>query len=533
MMATCRPWAHLGRWMLLSVIGGCHEPEFRGGGPRLLPPNPAAPLSRTLEVSIDRSARVEIEIRDARGRRRLVPPQTAREHRVPLLGFRPDDVVDLVVTAIDRRGGRSAPWPLSFQVGSLPHPFPTFDVLEHQPQRMEDGLRLLPLSEADPQGAAYLVALDQALEVVWVWRAPRAYGPVRVTDAGTILGLSVGAAWEITPLGEILHQWGPVHTAPAPADTWVPVAVNPLHHEIVRSGDGALWSLTRRRVQVDDFPCDYTMPSASCGPATLIDGVVVRIDDARVEEWSLLERLDPFRISYDALEGLPQGAADWAHVNGIAPRPDGSIVVSVRNQDALVALDADGVISWILGDPAGWGDKHADLLLVPQGELDWPYHAHGPSVDDEGTLWMFDNGGQGRTPYGLFRPEHVELVSARSRVVGYQVDEEAGTVSEVASFEDTATGPLFSRVFGSAEVLPGTGNVLGVYGRLWDEDGTPYLAMGFGAVAVRLVEWTRGGDLVADIRLRSDVAEQSDGWHAYRAIGIPSLYPTGVEKAVP
>ena len=123
------------------------------------------------------------------------------------------------------------------------------------------------------------------------------------------------------------------------------------------------------------------------------------------------------------------GVRDWTHGNAVVVDEEANwMLVSLRHLDAIVALryhdDTEGPageLLWELG-PQG--------TLELAGEGDWPYHPHAPELQDDGTLLVYDNGngrpgtGEGADP-------------AYTRVVLYDIDEDAGTVTQVWEHRDT------------------------------------------------------------------------------------------------
>src|SRR5687767_933801 len=103
------------------------RPRFRGDGPVVLRMDGGGlPLARVLDVRLDREARLIVEVEDSRGPRTLRFP-AEKHHEVPLLGFVPNDEIDLVVVAEDD-AGRSLPERVSFTTGGMPASFPLVDV---------------------------------------------------------------------------------------------------------------------------------------------------------------------------------------------------------------------------------------------------------------------------------------------------------------------------------------------------------------------------------------------------------------------
>ncbi|MEQ1568759.1 MAG: aryl-sulfate sulfotransferase [Myxococcota bacterium] len=517
-------------WIRVLGLVGCtpgDTPRFRGGGPELAVPDVGGlPLARVLTAELDRPAALVVAIDDARGPRTLTFPVSER-HSVPLVGFLPGDLVDLTLTAVVEGAGRSDPVSLSFRAGELPDPFPVFDVLTHDAARAAPGLLLFPVDQGGDGGGAAtsrLVALDEGSRVVWTWAPPIQFGDVRLID-GALVGVAEGTAWKVDLAGRAEVEWGAWRDDRLHPAQWRRVDALAMNHELFPLADGGFLTLSPQTRTVPDYPCSYDAPTAPCGDAAIEDPHLIEFDAGGdlVRDWSIASALSPTRIGFDSLTTQADGDADWGHANAVVDLSGGGVLVSVRHQDALVAFDPDGSIRWILGDPAGWPPSFDGLLLEPLGAR-WPYHMHGPSFDPDGTLWVFDNGNYGHTPYGpaTGAPE-------RSRVVGYTVDAQAGTVTESAVRSLTTTGELFSSALGNAAALGETGDVLGVYGRLEAEGSTENTALGWGAEAARLVEWDADGEVVRDVRVRSDWVDGPSGWRVYRASHAPSLYAPGIE----
>ncbi len=113
-----------------------------------------------------------------------------------------------------------------------------------------------------------------------------------------------------------------------------------------------------------------------------------------------------------------------------------------------------------------------------------------------------------------------------SAAAGFRVDAAGGTVRAAFRFEGSATGPLYSPAIGDADFQPVTGNVLADYGFLDEENDVAHAQLGWGRKAVRLVEYAPDGAVVLDIRLRSDLPEDPEGWITYRAERIGSPWPS-------
>lgn len=184
-------------------------------------------------------------------------------------------------------------------------------------------------------------------------------------------------------------------------------------------------------------------------------------------------------------------------------------------------LDSAGDVVWIFGTPSGWNAPYDALLLEPVGEVSWPFHQHGPHVVGD-RITLFDNREEQRTPY-----DEEPAPPPWSRVVVYEVNEGARSVTQVREHAVTAAGTLHSSQIGDADPLPLTDGVLATYGYVLEEDGTTNVERGWGEVTTHLVEFAADGEVVSHVRFRSDgEAPMELGIRAYRAERLPSAYPT-------
>lgn len=122
---------------------------------------------------------------------------------------------------------------------------------------------------------------------------------------------------------------------------------------------------------------------------------------------------------------------DWTHCNGLAYEPEeGKYLVSMYELGSVTQVDAaTGATDWILG-----GED--TTLAIPAGETF--IVAHSPEPVD-GGLRLFNNRATEATP-------------PHSRVLEYQIDEAAGTASQVESIE--LGGEYFSFILGDSNALP-------------------------------------------------------------------------------
>jgi hypothetical protein len=223
--------------------------------------------------------------------------------------------------------------------------------------------------------------------------------------------------------------------------------------------------------------------------------------------------LDPWRIGYGGLD-LREGGRDFTHTNAIRVRPDGGVLLSLRHQDAMVAVDPEGALSWIAGTPTDWTEEHQALRLAPVGDFPWFYHAHCPLLEPDGQLTLFDNGVSGNFP------GETRTYPWASRVVGYQVDEVARTIRQDWAWEP-ADAPVRSGAEGGVQRLA-NGNLLVSFGYISHNGTVPLAELGLGDHAVRLVELSPDREVRWQMDLNVAAAVLADGWDTFLALRIPT-----------
>jgi hypothetical protein len=475
-----------------------------------------APLARELVVHTDVPTRVTVALSADGVDTAARFPGFSTRHEVPVMGARSGRTHDLTVVVEDEQGQQSG-WATTFRTEAVVGPeFPALEVRSRSPEA-ECDLVLLPLQT--PDGRHWLVVVDaRDGEVVWWWSSPRDLGDVELTPRGTLLGLSDGIL-ELDWLGNTVRYAHTPNVAGGPDD--VVLEQGGLNHEVSELDDGWI-AVASRSVVVPAYPKSYVDPTPRVGDTEIVSQDIVQFgfDGAVRSRWPLVERLDPQRIGFDSLD-LLGGGYDWSHANAIVEDP-GGFVVSVRHQDALVALDGVGGVRWILSNPHGWATDVQGLLLSGLSDAEWPLHQHGPAFDADGNLMVFDNGNAGYTPYqpGPTRP-------LRSRVAAYAIDEGARTAA--LAWEWSPPVDLDSPALGNVALLPG-GHVFADFGFVSAEDGVDNTLAGRPLRSVRLFELEPGrAEPLLDLSIDTDVDEFPDGVKAYRAIPVPSLYPPGVE----
>ena len=179
---------------------------------------------------------------------------------------------------------------------------------------------------------------------------------------------------------------------------------------------------------------------------------------------------------------------DWLHCNTIQLLDDGSALFSARETSTIIKVDdmeSDPTLDYMIGEPSVWaGTDEASSFLTKSGDFSdtggqhsITYVADDSLPDGQYYLYMFDN----NFGTSLTRPDFdwtvidgisTELSSdtAESQYRKYLVDENAGTYTEVSSF-DVPYSPYVSSAqeLDNGQILIDSG-MKGLFGQ-YDEDG--------------------------------------------------------------
>ncbi len=422
------------------------------------------------------------------------------EHGITVLGFRPDRGHTIAVELTDEDGNSITAPAIDVMTDPLPAGFPELRMESRDSSRMEPGVTLISVND-------YLALLDRDGEVVWLYHSP-GLAPRdvhRLPNGNFVMNLRDWLSIvEIDPLGNVLESWHPGRSTSGSSGS-IAVAADSFHHASLPTARGTLLTLSTELRAFDDYPMGELDPTPSPEPTNLIGDVIVELmpDGTVVDEWSLFDIVDPYRVGYDSFSlfwnefyGDRGGGIDWSHANALAIDPsDGGMLVSLRHQDAVVKLDSAGNLIWILGPHDNWSPAFQPFLLEPVGSpFAWHYHQHGPEVLPNGNVLLFDNGNHRASP-----PDPA-IDPTWSRVVEYAIDTDTMQVTQVWQYD--AGKSLYAAFLGDADRLPQTGNILAT----------------FGGSARRIVEVTRSEP--AEV-----VFEVSSTGTIDRAERLPSLYP--------
>lgn len=534
----------------LFVLSGCAKQE----GPRFAEPpvlspngNQGAPLVAILTAQTTQPVLLNVDISD--GERSWSVPTgevPATDHEVVLLGFRAAREHAVVASVIAPDGAVVDAATLKFVTPALPDYFPAISVPVSKPEQMEPGVTLFALMRWPDGGDTdeefgLAVAVDETGEVVWYRRDdPMFEDPHRLANGNLISIVGYNRLEESDMIGNVVATWHADQHPNAEAVEHVPegsiaVATETFHHDVQEMPSGNLLTLSTELRVYPEYPASIEDP-ATTGAANVIGDVIIEFarDGSTVNEWRLLDMLDPLRLGYESLGEIwdiwaygdvEGGTRDWSHANSVFyDEAADSILVSLRHQEAVISFSrATGELNWILGAHDSWGPRWQPFLLEPVGELQWQYHQHAAEVTPSGTIIIFDNGNFRALPPA----QAMTGAEAYSRAVEYLIDAEAKTVEQVWSYGAPGEGAFFSPFISEADRLPVTGNVLITDGgRVEDESGAQTDQIVGGNHWARIVEVTRSEDpeVVFELVVDSSDHEPDLGWAVYRSDRLPSLY---------
>ncbi len=380
---------------------------------------------------------------------------------------------------------------------------------------MEPGVTLF-------ETAGFLIAVDATGEVCWYhdiqfFSESFDRDVRRMNNGNLLLLLPRFRMLELDMLDNIINMWHPSGSTEGDPGS-IPVDTLAFHHEVYEMDSGNFLMLSVEFRNFLEYPTSVTNPSAPLDEAIVVGDVVVEFspDGNVVNEWSIIDMLDPFRLNYSSLLGLynnlyetvfgvAEETVDWSHGNEVIHDPsDDSIIVSFRHQDAVVKFSRlTGELIWILGPHENWDkEKFGQFLLTPisDQEFFFPYHQHAPDITDEDTIIIFDNGNNRASPFDPILPGADNF----SRAVEYRINngtKEIELVWEYGQFEEET---IFTFFIGDADYMPISGNALVTFG---------------GLQPARLIEVTRTtpAQKVFDLSL--------PGNFTYRSERLHSLYP--------
>jgi hypothetical protein len=515
-MKISRLIAFLTPWLGVSIgsqaITISSGPAFTQAAP--------APLAGTLQLTTDVSSRVSVSVSDGMETWKRDFYDYGMTHTVPLFGFKPGRTNNTTVTVWDRfRNGFTAAAPIVFITDPLPASFPVFTVLTCNPEKMEPGYTLFRVADVET-GASYLTLMDNNGQVVWYCPSSEVATllDVRQLDDGNLFLPLFNSFTEVNLLGQVIQSW------PVPGN----LAIDP--HDGVPTDHGSILYLSDQSQTVSGFPTSATDPNAPTQTTVLDFQRVIEMSStsgAVLNNWSLLDMLDPSRVTYLTFTTYSDLGVDCEHANAVIQDPrDDSLIVSMRNQNAVVKFSrATGQIQWILGPPENWSPEFQSYLLTPVGTpFEWNYGQHAPKLTPQGTLLLYDDGNFRACPFDTPVPDSANY----SRAVEYHIDEDTMQAGQVWEYGGNIPGPLYTPALGGADWLTNTSNVLVNFGYITYVNHLPPNTNAPNAFMVRIQEVTHEAnpEVVFDLSIfdPDNLSPTYKGYAVYRSHRVPDLY---------
>lgn len=368
-------------------------------------PAAVAPLAGVLALTTDTDSQVSVSVNDGIETWERNFFDYGTNHSLMLLGFKPGRTNEITVTVHDKyRNAFTVAQAIAFVTAPLPTNMPTFILITNNPAQMEPGYTLFRVAN-ETSGGSYMTIVDNSGEVVWYAESsgvggtlgplPGASDVQQLTNGDLFFPETDGDGFaEFNMLGESVRTW----VAPYSVDS----------HEDLLTDHGTILYLNYTKEIVTNFPSSATDSNAPTETADVTCGRPVEMSattSALLNSWSLIGMLDPVRIDYLCFLDLSYYGIDPEHANAVVDdTSDGSLIVSMRNQDAIIKFSRAGQLKWILGPHENWGPEWQPYLLTPVGTpFEWNYAQHAPTLTPQGTLFFMMMAIAGRNPStGLF-----------------------------------------------------------------------------------------------------------------------------------
>ena len=497
------------------------EPDYVAEGPTIesfyLTESPESVLAILVEVETDRNTILTVKVEHVdSGVVTVFEPRDvfnhSTSHEFYVLGLVAETTYEISIVVEDVSGNTEGSEPESYTTAPLPSDFPPVRVNAIDTERVSPGYTLVNVNRWNPgndQNFGYLIAFDEAGQVVWYHNAGIPLGDVELRENGNILYVAgVNAGFEIDFSGEQAGFW----FAPN-------IGMESVHHYLGETPGGNLIAIGTERRVIDG----YATADGGTTSYNVIGDVINEFtqEGEQVDSWSIFDYLDPLDVPEDLddpywdsfndnfWDFLYEGGSskDWSHANAVLFDPsDGHMLVSLRHLDTILKIDRDNdELVWRLG-PDG------DFTMTGDGE--WPYHQHGPELQANGNILVYDNGNH--------RPGLAEGEHYFTRAVEYAFDEDEMTAEEVWEFRGEE--PYFAPYVGAVQRLE-NGNVLITDGGILS-DSTARETDPDGGRWGRIVEVTHTdpGEVVWSVEIR-DNSDALVGYNLSRAIRFSSFYP--------
>jgi hypothetical protein len=520
-------WLRQLAWLSLSVLGlevlpRCQAVTIVSGPSFTAASN--APLAGVVQLTTDVPSRVAVSVSDGTATWERNFYDYGTNHSLPLYGFKPGHTNHIAVTVNDRhRAAFTAASSLTFITAPLPSDFPVVTVLASQPEKMEPGYTLFRGANNN-QKVGYVTFVDNQGQVVWYSSKVPSLLDVRQLNNGDLFVPSSTYTnfVELNLLGLTVNKWT------------TPTNLSLNYHDAVLTDHGTILYINDQGRLISGFPSSATDSNAPTQTTMVQYNQILEMSATNpspahaplLHSWSLIDMLNPLRISYLTFTIRSSLGWDCEHANAVLEDPrDNSIIVSMRHQNAVIKFSRSGQLKWILGPPENWGPAFQPYLLTPVGSpFAWNYGQHAPMLTPQGTLLLYDDGNFRASPFDSNVPDS----SNYSRAVEYDINEQTMEVTQVWEYGGSISPRLFTPTVGNAEWLDQTGNILIMFGNTTYVNGAPPSPYSTTAAMVRVQEVTHAqpAEVVFDLALwdYNNTSSGYQGCFAYRAHRVPDLY---------
>lgn len=429
-------------WLFWSCTPPVEPPDVEDTAPAVaecdlvltLSDNPYSPISPLAELNEDQDLEFKVRFWSDEVSPRATRPGSGTQ---PVFGLRANDRYSLQAVA----GDRCSPV-VGWETDPLPDDIAPFEVTT--PWAHDDDGLIVLLGPAKPQDTTlgpWVIGVDRAGQVVMLFELGiEALGrDVREGPDGSLWVARGKEMRRLSPWGETLD---------------LVERETSFHHDVLPTEHGLLTMLEVDQVHTLD----------AYGEVTVTGDLLVEFSPTGEELWSwnAFDHLDV--QSFDEALVYPRyekyGYVEWTHGNGMSWGDDGTLVVSMRNQRAVIGIDRDtGDIAW----------------RVDGEDLDSPFWGqHAPLLED-GLLTVFDNLGAETSRVGTWDLSDGSLVweydtGAVNETFGSAERMDSGDLLVTAIGQrEPGTTATVSQVTASGEVVWGLGGFEGY----WSFRGRP------------------------------------------------------------
>lgn len=459
-------------------------------------PYDVMPLSALVMFKTEEPARVRVRVEgdDENSDIERVYDEYETVHRVPVLGLYPDAENKVSIDYMTEDGEDSEVTELTIETDPLPDDFLDPELVESQPEKMEDGLTfMIPTKK-------YMYAVDDNADVRWYTSLPMKLAFERLENGHILIATQDEARDQYNELVE-MDMLGKVYN-----DYMIEIdgydGKNLIHHDVI------------------ELPNGHLLATAHEPDSEYKEDQMIEIDRDTGETRRFINDRNLFpHEAYEDYDGKNADDNDWIHQNAIwFDKRSESVLISGRSQDTIMKLSyPDAEIDWILAADEDWPESHEPYLLDPIGDVKFPAGQHAvkvlPTQDgdpDTTDILLFDNNTV------ITRGDDDES-DEYSRAVQYRINEKEKTVEEIWSYGEDRGTDFFSDIIGNAQYLFDTENRLITSGAISSGDDDD-------ATTSRIVEVSGDDDPEVLYEVKTPAFERSDHRYIYRAFRLP-LYP--------